>query len=325
MLKPLFASVSATIFAAAILCGQSPAFEVATIKLAPQLTPELIVAGKMRVGMRTDAGRVEFGFMSLKDLIQQAYDVKPFQVSGPDWMTAQRFDVVAKLPEGATKEQVPHMLQALLAERFGLAVRRDSKELPVYALMVGKGGSKLKESPRESTPGAETPPVKPEGGFVVGAGDKQVVVKQSGQGSFVASGGRDGAVRMTMGGGGTMRMEADRMTMARLAEMLTSMLDRPVVDRTGLSGNYQVALELAMQDMMQAASRVGIGAPGLAPRPGAGGTGGGAGAAAIPAASDPSGGSIFNSVQQLGLKLEKEKAPFETIVVDRLEKNPTDN
>jgi uncharacterized protein (TIGR03435 family) len=306
---PILAITAAAAFA------QTPSFEVATIKLSPQMTPDLIISGKMRIGMRTDAGRVEIGFMSLKDLIQLAYDVKPFQVTGPDWMTAQRFDVVAKLREGATKEQVPQMLQALLAERFGLTVHRDNKEVPVYALMVGKGGPKLKESP----PDVETPPpAKPAGGFVVGAGDQQLVVKQTGGGATIA-GGRDGPMRVTMGAGGAMRMEADKMTMERLAGMLTPMLDRPVVDRTGLTGKYQVALELAMQDMMQVARAANIGAPGLAPRPDAGP------GQAVPAASDPSGGSIFQSVQQLGLKLDKEKAPFETIVVDRLEKNPSDN
>jgi uncharacterized protein (TIGR03435 family) len=320
MLKQLLPALSAAILAAGALFAQTPApaFEVATVKLASQLTPDLILSGKMRVGMRTDAGRVEIGFMSLKDLIQLAYEVKPFQVSGPDWMTAQRFDVVAKLPDGATKEQVPRMLQALLAERFGLAVRRDNKEVPVYALMVGKGGSKLKESPKEPAADPQAfPPAKPQGGIVIGAGDQQLVVKQNGNGATIA-GGKDGAMRVSMGPGGTMRMEAEKMTMARLAETLTPMLDRPVVDRTGLNGTYQVALELAMQDMMQAASRMGVGVPGAIPRPDVGG-------AAIPAASDPSGGSIFNSVQQLGLRLEKDKAPFETIVVDRLEKNPTDN
>src|SRR5215470_13888301 len=128
MLKLLLVPLSA----AALLCAQNPAptFEVATVKLAPQMTPDLVISGKMRIGMRTDAGRVEFGFMSLKDLIQSAYEVKPFQVTGPDWMTAQRFDIVAKLPEGATKEQIPQMLQALLAERFALAIHRDNKEVP---------------------------------------------------------------------------------------------------------------------------------------------------------------------------------------------------
>jgi uncharacterized protein (TIGR03435 family) len=302
MLKPLLPLIVLMIAS----YGQTPAltFEVATVKPASQMTPEMIVSGKMRIGMRIDGGRVEFGFLSLRDLIQLAYDVKPFQVSGPDWMTAQRFDVVAKLPDGATKEQVPQMLQALLAERFKLAGRRESKEMPIYALIVAKGGPKFKESP----PDSETPPpaAKPEGGFVVGAGDQQLVVKQSGAGTVAVSGGRDGAMRMTMGAGGTMRME-----------MVTPMLDRPVVDHTGLNGKYQIALELAMQDMMQVARAAGVGPAGLSPRPATDG--------AVPAASDPSGGSIFNSVQQLGLRLEKEKASLDTIVVEHLEKNPTDN
>src|SRR5437763_800466 len=291
MLKQLFVSMSAVIFAAAILCGQTPAptFEVATVKLAPALTPDLVISGKMRIGMRSDAGRVEFGFMSLRDLIMAAYEVKSFQITGPDWMTAQRFDIVAKLPEGATKEQAPKMLQALLAERFGLTLHRDNKEVPVYALMVGKGGPKFKESAPEQAPDVETPrPAKPAGGFVVGAGDQQLVIKQRGDGNganIAVSGGRDGAMRMTMGAGGTMRMEMERMSMPRFAEALTRFLDRPVVDKTGLTGTYQLALELAMQDMMQVARTQGLGVPGVAPVPVPSG-------GAVPTASDPSGGSI---------------------------------
>ena len=91
--------------------------------------------------------------MSLADLIRVAYRVKPYQLSGPDWMTAERFDVLAKMPEGATREQVPEMLKALLAEPFKLAVHRESKEHAVYALVVGKGGPKLKES----APDADAP------------------------------------------------------------------------------------------------------------------------------------------------------------------------
>jgi len=306
----------AMIFSMAAAYAQTPAFEVATVKLSPQMTPDLIISGKLHVGMKTDAGRVDLGYMSLRDLIPLAYGVKPFQVTGPDWMGTQRFDILAKLPEGATKEQVPAMLQALLTERFGLTVHRESKEVPVYALTVAKGGPKFKES----APEPDAPPAKEEGGIVVGTGDQQVRLKQNGVGGgIVASGGPGGATRMTMGAGGTMRMEMAKMTMPALAAMLTPMLDRPVLDKTGLAGTYQLALELAMQDMMQAAQKMGAGIPGLPPRPA------GPAGQAVPAASDPSGGSIFQSVQQLGLKLDKEKAPFETIVVDRLEKNPSDN
>ncbi len=101
--------------------GAGPAFEVASVKPAAPLDRSQMLSGQMHVGMKIDAARVDIGGMSLADLIRVAYRVKPYQVSGPDWMAPERFDVLAKMPEGATREQVPEMLQALLAERFKLA------------------------------------------------------------------------------------------------------------------------------------------------------------------------------------------------------------
>jgi uncharacterized protein (TIGR03435 family) len=112
--------------------------------------------------------------------------------------------------------------------------------------------------------------------------------------------------------------------MATLAQTLTPMLDRPVVDHTDLKGAFQIALDLSLQDMMQVARAAGIGGAGTAPFAGGPAAGLGPGAPGL-AASDPSGGSIFMSVQQLGLRLEKQKAPIETIVVDSAQKNPTEN
>jgi uncharacterized protein (TIGR03435 family) len=162
---------------------------------------------------------------------------------------------------------------------------------------------------------------------VVNSGDQTLRINRAagpagGQG-VVVSGSKNGAMKMSMGQNGQMRMEMERMTMEELATLLTPMLDRPVVDRTGLKGPYQIGLDLNMQDMVQVAVKSGAlaGLPvgqlqGAAGRDAAG-TG--------PVASDPSGGTIFQSVQQLGLKLEKQKAPVETVVVDSAEKTPTEN
>src|SRR5881394_244516 len=105
--------LSLGIFTAVAALAQQPAFEVASIRSAEQITPAMIQAGKLHVGMKIDAGKVDIGYLSLRELIPMAYDVKPFQLTGPDWLSAQRFDILAKLPEGATKEQVPAMLRAL--------------------------------------------------------------------------------------------------------------------------------------------------------------------------------------------------------------------
>ncbi len=94
-----------------------------------------------------DAGRVNFACIPVSGLIGYAYGARPDQITGPDWLTdpgAQRFDVVAKLPAGATDAQLPEMFQSLLVERFKLAIHRGSKEQAGYALVVEKGGLKLK-------------------------------------------------------------------------------------------------------------------------------------------------------------------------------------
>src|SRR5205814_5568237 len=102
---------------------------------------------------------------------------------GPDSMKSQRFDILAKMPEGATKEQVPEMLQALLAERFQLKVHRENREQSIYALVVGKGGPKLKEA----APDPETPPAPAPGGITLGTGSNQVRIDQGRGGATVTT------------------------------------------------------------------------------------------------------------------------------------------
>jgi uncharacterized protein (TIGR03435 family) len=192
------------------------------------------------------------------------------------------------------------MLRALLAERFGLKIHKESKEHSVYALVVGKGGSKLKEAEPDTDPAPSEVSIKP------GA---------NGSGPTVMAPGM-GAMKMSMHDG-AMHMEASKASMATFAEMLTRLTDRPVVDETGLKGNYQVSLELSMADMMSIARSNGImpmqGGPGRGP------------ATPPDTASDPSGNSIFGAVQALGLKLEPRKEAIETIMVDHAEKTPVDN
>ncbi len=301
------------------------AFEVATIKPSKMPSPGDMMNGKAHVGMKTDAARVDIGFMSLNDLIGLAYKVKTYQISGPDWMGAmnERFDVLAKMPDGATKDQVPEMLQVLLAERFKLAIHHDTKERPVYALVVGKSGSKLKESAPDppASPAAEKSdgaPGEPAGAAPAADASPQFKVQRNSDGSSGTATvhGPDGNAKMSFGPNG-MHMEFEKMTMAKLAETLTPFVDRPVVDMTEMKGNYQLALDLAMEDLKNVARKFGAAVPGAAPA--SGDTG-------LPsdAASDPT-GSVFTSVLQLGLKLEPRKAPLDLIVIEHIEKMPTEN
>jgi uncharacterized protein (TIGR03435 family) len=116
------------------------AFEVASVKRAPPPA-----GGGINSSMRLDPGRFTCTNVTLKKLMVESYGVKDYQVSGPDWLGTELYDITATLPPGTTGDDVRLMIQALLTDRFKLALHRDSKELPVYALVVGKGGSKLQE------------------------------------------------------------------------------------------------------------------------------------------------------------------------------------
>jgi uncharacterized protein (TIGR03435 family) len=300
-----------TAFAAA---GQTPstplAFEVATIKPVPMPSPADVMSGKMRVGMTVNGSRVDIGFFSLEDLIRTAYKVKGFQISGPNWMAGQRFEIQAKMPEGANKDQVPEMLQALLADRFKLKLHREGKEQSVYEMVVAKSGLKIKESEPDPAPltqtAAESGPAP--------ANTNQVSVSQDGKGMVFRAGSEGGTSRMTMNGG-SMHLEMKKMPISRLAEMLSRFVDHPIVDKTGLTGNYDVGLDLSMEDLMKVARSAGM----AVPMPGGGDPG-----RPADAPSEPQ-GSIFTSIQQLGLKLEGRKSSVDMLVIDHVEKAPTEN
>ena len=125
---------------AALISGQgAPAFEVASVKPATKLSPG------SRVGPVVDPSRARFTYMTLPDLAAAAYQVRKFQISAPEWTQTAYFSIDAKLPERASVDQVPAMLQRLLEERFKLVVRRDIKEFAVYELTVADGPSRLIE------------------------------------------------------------------------------------------------------------------------------------------------------------------------------------
>jgi uncharacterized protein (TIGR03435 family) len=274
--------------------GQSPTFEVASIK--PYQRPE--GQTMQRVGCSGGPGtkdpvRWSCENMSVHNLILNAYDIRSYQLSGIAAFDGERYNLNAKVPEGATKEQFRQMLQNLLAERFGLKVYREQKEMASYELVVAKNGPKLKDAGPE-------PPKDASGEAPRPAGPPKFAM------------GKDGFPEMPPGATGMMIMNgratrrAARDTMAALAAMLSSQVGRPVVDATGLTGTYETLLNWS-------ASR----AP-AAPPPG--------GEGAVPTASDPSGPTIFAALQeQLGLKLEAKKGMVEMIVVDKVEKTPTEN
>jgi uncharacterized protein (TIGR03435 family) len=286
----------------------APTFDVATVKPAAMPTPQAMMAGKIRFGESIDGNRADYGMVNMEYLITKAYGVKAYQVAGPSWIQSERYDIAAKLPEGATSGQVPEMLKALLVDRFKLEIHHETKEHAVYALVVGKNGPKIKESAAETpepTDGEKTP-------------GNAMRLAPSGDGRGMTVKGPMGNVRVTMNDG-AIHMAGSQMTMASFIDMIARLVDKPVVDETGLTGKYDIDIEMSMSDMQNMARAAGLAGPGM----GRGGPGGGA--APAEAASDPSGGSIFQTVQSLGLKLEPRKAQIDMIVVDKGEKTPTEN
>src|SRR5437667_6809863 len=140
----------------ALLFGQTPAkpkpaFEVASIKASAPLST--LIAQRVRFGMTISGARFDCR-MSLNDLIAAAYRIKTDQIAGPEWLTSQRFEIHATIPEDTSKDQVPEMIQTLLEERFKLKAHRENKEQQVYALVVSKEGPKLMNADDVSDAGA---------------------------------------------------------------------------------------------------------------------------------------------------------------------------
>jgi bla regulator protein blaR1 len=279
----------------------TPKFEVASIK------PHKSTGRRMFFSINNQFGRFYATGPTLRMLIRLAYDVQDSQiVGGPSWIIRDRFDIQAKadssidaemrkLPPDQARLVKEHMLQSLLADRFKLTLHRETRNMPIYALVVAKNGPKLQESKVGSA--------VPHGG-----------------------GGPGGLVRMRFGGG-EQEITSQGTSMSFLAQLLSQQLGRMVVDKTGLSGHYDFTLkwtpDIGRGEMV---GGPGPGGPGPgAPGPGVGG-GGPSAAGMAPASdspdssSDASGPSVFTAVQQqLGLRLKPEKGPVEVLVIDRVE------
>ena len=304
--------------------AESPTFEVASVKPAEPQPP-----GQMRIRMSggpgtPDPGQLTYTNVSLKNVMMNAYDVKGYQINGPNWLDGERFDIVAKIPQGATKEQFQQMLQNLLAERFKLTLHHETKELPMYALVVGKGGPKLKESVEEdaATPqGAAAPPLPPPGRDE--AGPVRLKMGADGMPQLPSGMGKNGMITMMMidqhgSGGMRVRMMGKGQPISALLEPLRNQLGRPVVDATNLKAKYDITLDYAPDGLN--------GPMGMMPPPPPQHDGAPGGGGPMASAPDMGGPTIFTALQeQLGLKLEQRKGPVDLLVIDRLEKVPTEN
>ena len=233
----------------AVFAGDAAAqFQVAAIK--PNRSGDPASTWKI------SPGELVMRNITLKQLVQIAYDVRDYSMSGPTWLDSERFDINAKTPSeiAATKDSQQRgvlfrgAMQALMADRFKLVVHHETRTVPAYALVVAKGGLKVK-------------PVEADGGW-----------------------------NETTNKG---KLTATKMSMDRLGDWLGRRLDRPVVDKTNLKGVFSFELEYS---------------PEQNPPP------------------DDFRPSIFTALQeQLGLRLQSQRLPVDIVVVDRVERVPTEN
>ena len=217
MISPMTRSAIGILLAAAAFAQSPPlAFEVASIKPAPQADLQdrwgMLIPMPMRGGPGTPTpGEVSFRNASLRSLVMAAYDVRYYQVIGPGWIATTGFNIVAKVPAGATtKDEVRAMLRNLLAERFHMVVHRETRELPAYVLTIAKGGPRLAAAS------------DPDGG--------------------------GGSINLDRG---NPRWQATNTSMRDLAIHLSLRLDRPVFDETGLSGIYNFTLRWSARPVLQ--------------------------------------------------------------------------
>jgi uncharacterized protein (TIGR03435 family) len=245
-------------------------FEVASVKRSGPQSVRNFEGGP---GTR-DPEQITCTVANLKDLMLRAYDVEGFQIEGPAWISSEdsnRYDLHANVPAGTTKEQAFLMMRNLLAERFQLKVHEETRQFPVFDLVIAKGGPKFKEA----VPGSPAPAPKP-GYPEFMPGRPQIAIQ------FHET---------------HARLYGHAVPMARVVFMLKAHGDRPIIDKTGLTGTYDFMLDYDP----------------------AGGSG--------PPDDSPDAAPVMSVAieQQLGLKFQESRKSFTVIVVDRAEKIPTEN
>jgi uncharacterized protein (TIGR03435 family) len=230
-----------------------PAFEAASVKT---VDPSVALAPGVFTGVQLlPSGRLLALRVTVFQLLQTIYDVKAFQISGgPAWLKSQWYEIQATAGAPASEEQIKLMAQALLADRFQLRLHRETRQIPVYALIPGKNGPKMQTAKDPTQCGGN-------GCFGVGNGN----------------------------------LSASGATMAFFAgEVLTRLLDRPALDKTGLSGNhYDFKLTYDQSSIKPPIAGMQM--------------------------TPTEGPSIFAAVEDLGLKLNPEKDPIEFLVIDSVE------
>ncbi len=198
------------------------AFEVATVK---SVDPSYHFDGK-RFWAHVYQTRASYWYMTPANLVTYAYDVQPFQVTGPEWTTADHFDIEATFPEGADKKDNRKMLQALLKERFRMAFHIEHRELEGYVLVVNKHGATLKASLPDPA-NIETGASSKSGDSDAGGGNAKSNVVKNADGPSTANMGTRGTQTIRFDQEhSAMHFEESKMTMEVLAGRLTRLSRR---------------------------------------------------------------------------------------------------
>jgi len=280
-------SAACCLFAATTFAQSPPAFEVASIRPSAQ-GPDASVAA----GVRITGSQIRIAGLSLRDYVSMAYRLPPSQVVAPEWMAVERFDIIGNLPAGATREQVPDLMRALLEARFEMKVHREQREFPIYAMVVDKAGLKLKESADVAAP------------------DSTAVI--------VGGSGSAAGVNIDLGNGTSFslannKIEARKITMAQLADTLTRFADRKVLDATALTGRYDLDVELTPEEYQATLIRSAVNAGVVLPPQ------------ALRLLDTGPANPLGPAVQKTGLAFESRKAPLDVAIVDATLKAPTAN
>src|SRR5262245_2301395 len=194
--------------------GSAVEFEVAAVR------PNDSGPGSSSSRMRN--GSYESTNEPLLELVRSAFQVREYQIIGPDWLKFDRYDVRAKAPDGAAQDQIPLMLQSLLADRFKMKFHRETRELPILALIVARGGPKL----------------------IPAASDSAAPTREAGPRAALGSNATAGAGGAPSASGTGSRLSTMHSigTLSSFAGNLSRNVDRPVIDMTGLTGTYDMRL-----------------------------------------------------------------------------------
>lgn len=293
-----------------------PQFEVASVRALAPVQSGTNGGFRMTGGPGTkDPEHIRYTQAAMLQILARTFQMQPDQLIGPGWITqpfgAERFEIIANVPAGSRPEQVPLMMENLLKERFHLAYHREKRTLDAFELVVAKGGPKLKaaEVPRELPQPKSGEPAQafrgddgypnlpagwPEGvGLVEGRQTELFFDFRVGNQFRLAP-----QNNVFMGPQGWVwRLGMRMITTSDLATLFQGLQGVPhIVDHTGLAGQYDIKLRFA--------------------------SGGSTGAGEI---SEPA-PDIFQALEeQLGLTLHKTKIPLDVIVIDRIDKTPSEN